>query len=546
MIAPDEIIVDSFAGGGGASLGIAWATGRAPDVAINHDPVALAIHQANHPATRHLIQNVWQADPREVAAGRKVGLAWFSPDCTHHSKAKGGQPRKQNIRDLAWVVVLWAQRARPRLIFLENVEEFRAWGPLDAAGMPVKALAGMTFDRWVRQLRKLGYAVDWRELRACDYGAPTIRKRLFLVARCDGLPIVWPAPTHARNGEGGLPPWRSAASCIDWSLPCPSIFGRRKPLAEATMRRIAKGVMRYVVNAARPFIVPITHRGDDRVHGIDEPLRTVTTAHRGEHAVVVPSIVGVGGRAGQSPERDAGAPLGTVTASKRGTQALCAAFLAQHNTGMVGHDAREPVSTIVGKGSTQALVAAYMAQHNGGRIGRPVDEPVSTVVHRGTQQQLVAATLSHAYSSNSCGGNGDPTAPVKTVTTGGHHALVAAFLEKYYGSGGQHQGAGEPLRTATAKPRFGLVTVTIDGIPYAIVDIGMRMLTPRELFRAQGFPDSYVIDPIVTKRRGKREVAMRLDKTAQTKACGNSVCPHVGAALIRANLAAGAAAQAAE
>jgi DNA (cytosine-5)-methyltransferase 1 len=305
--------------------------------------------------------------------------------------------------------------------------------------------------------------------------------------------------------------------------------------------------MRYVVNAARPFIVPITHRGDDRVHGIDEPMRTVTTANRGEHAVIVPSVVGVGGRAGQSPERDAADPLGTVTASKRGTQALCAAFLAQHNGGMVGHDMRESVSTLTGKGAQQQVVAAYMAQHNGGRLGKPIGEPLSTIVHRGTQQQLVAATLSHAYSSNTCGGEGDPRQPARTVTAeGNHHALVAAFLEKYYGSGGQHQAADEPLHTATAKPRFGVVTVAVDGVEYAIVDIGMRMLTPRELFRAQGFPDDYVIDPVVTKRRGKREVAMPLDKTAQTKACGNSVCPHVGAALIRANLAAGAAAEAAE
>ncbi len=490
------LVVDNFAGGGGASTGIARAIGRDPDVAINHDPDAVAMHRANHPATEHLCQNVWQVDPREIRRRGPIALAWFSPDCTHFSKAKGGQPVKRNIRDLAWVVVLWAERAKPAVIMLENVEEFAEWGPLiDAGGgklMPCPERRGLTFRRWVGRLRALGYRVEWRELRAADYGTPTIRKRLFLIARRDGLPIVWPAPTHARGGAGGLPAWRSAAECIDWAIPVPSIFERARPLADATLRRIARGVMRYVVNAAQPFIVPVTHQGDARVHPVSEPLRTVTTAKRGEHAIVVPSIVGVG----QSAERSAADPLATITATKRGMHGLVAAFLAQHNGGATGHRASAPLSTI-----TQL----------------------------GTQQQLVAAVMHHAYTSNTAGGEGNPAEPARTVTARGqHHALVAAFLAKYYGAA-IGQGAADPLHSTTSKARFGLVTVTIDGVAYVIADIGMRMLAPRELFTAQGFPAGYVIDPI-------GPAGKPLTKTAQIRACGNSVCPQVAAALVRANL----------
>lgn len=502
MIAAGELIVDSFAGGGGASLAIEMALGRGPDIAINHAPEAVAMHRANHPATEHFCQNVWQVDPADVRRRGPVGLAWFSPDCCHHSKAKGGQPRQRHLRDLAWVVVLWAERARPRVICLENVEEFADWGPLGGDGRPCPDRRGTTFRRWVRELRRLGYRVEWRELRACDYGAPTIRKRLFLVARCDGAPIAWPAPTH---GPGRLP-YRTAAECLDWSLPCPSIFltreegralGVNRPLAEATMRRIAAGIRRFVIEAAAPFIVPVTHRGGDRCQSALEPLRTVTTAHRGEFALVAAHLSPYYGerRAGDARAHAVDDPLRTQTAENR--FALVAAFLAQHNGGAVGHPASAPVSTILGRGTQQALVASHLVKLRGTcRDGQKVDRPAPT------------------------------------VTAGGWHlGEVRAFLVKYFGSAEHGQPLAEPLHTATTKARFGLVTVA--GEDWQIADIGMRMLSPRELFRAQGFPDSYVIDP---EHDGRP-----LSKTAQIRCCGNSVSPPPAAALLRAQFPAGAA-----
>lgn len=494
-----ELIVDLFAGGGGASCGIEMALGRSPDIAVNHDPEAIALHTANHPATLHLQANVWHVDPLDHVQGRPVGLLWASPDCKHFSKAKGGRPVKRSIRDLAWVVVLWAKRARPRVILLENVEEFRDWGPVGLDERPCPERRGQTFDRWVGELKRLGYRVEWRELRACDYGAPTSRKRLFLIARRDGRPIVWPEPTHAKAGAGGLHAWRAAAEIIDWSLPCPSIFlsreearaiGCKRPLEEATMARIARGVKRYVLESGKPFIAPITHRGDVRVHAIDEPVRTITTAARGELALIAPHLMTM---------RNAGKP-----------------FTA----------ADEPTHTITAGGAHLHLVAAFLAQHNGGATGHEAVEPVSTITMRGTQQNLVAVALSHQYGED---GRGDIAAPARTVTAGGnHHALVAAFLAKYYGTAiGQDIEA--PAGTVTTRDRFGLVTVKIAGEPYVLADIGMRMLTPRELFAAQGFPASYIID------RGAD--GKPLTKTAQIKLCGNSVSPPIAAALAGANCA---------
>ena len=373
---PRFIDVDSFAGGGGASLGIQSALGKPVDIAINHDGAALAMHRANHPRTRHYNRNVWQVDPADVAAEAPIRLAWFSPDCTHHSKAKGKAPIRgpaaKASRDLAWVVVLWAQRAKPQIIMLENVEEFADWGPLLDDGRPCPERRGLTFRRWVRQLRRAGYRVEWRELRACDYGSPTIRKRLFLIARRDGAPIVWPAPTHGP----GLRPYRTAAECIDWSIPAPSIFltadearpiGCRRPLAPATMRRIAKGVFKYVIHAADPFIVPITHVGDDRTHPIHEPLRTITTAHRGEFALISPYFVPrYGEREGQQP-RTASVEQPAHTVVPTGNAAsLVTAFLAQHNTGMTGHAAQTPLSTIVGRGTTQGVNGGVKMYRRGG------------------------------------------------------------------------------------------------------------------------------------------------------------------------------------
>lgn len=498
----DELVVDLFAGGGGASTGIEQALGRNVDIAVNHDPEAVSLHQANHPQTEHHVSNVWEVDPRVVTAGRRIGLLWASPDCTFHSKARGGKPhrdrdRARRRRGLASVVVKWVRLLKPtaqhpRVICLENVEEFQHWGPLLADGTPCPQRRGSSFARWVAELRNQGYAVQWRELRACDYGAPTIRKRLFLVARCDGQPIVWPEPTHAdpaRARARGLKPWRTAADCIDWTLPCPSIFERERPLAEATLRRVARGVMRYVVQAARPFVVRIgqTGHGDaGKVRDVAEPLSTVTS--KAEHCLAVPTLVqtGYGERPGQVPRVPGiDKPLGTVVGGQK--HALVAAFLAKHYGGVVGQGMAQPAGTVTTV-DHHALVACSMVTNTTGHPGAPADEPL------------------------------------RTVTTGGHHALVAAFLTAYYGSD-QDTPLDDPLHTVTTKPRFALVMV--DGVPHAIADIGMRMLQPRELYRAQGFPDAYVIDRGADGRT--------LSKAAQVRMCGNSVCPPLAEALVRAN-----------
>ncbi len=465
----DELICDIFAGGGGASTGIELATGRHVDIAINHDPEAVSLHQANHPQTRHFVSDVFEVDPRTVTEGRPVGLLWASPDCKHFSKAKGGKPVSKKIRGLAWVVVRWAKEVRPRVICLENVEEFQTWGPLGDDGRPCPERKGLTFQRWVAQLRNLGYAVEWRELRACDFGAPTIRKRLFLVARRDGQPIVWPEPTHG----AGRKPWRTAADCIDWTLPCPSIFERERPLADATLRRIAHGIKRFVLEAAEPFVVRIGHTG----HGdagkdkpATEPLSTITS--KAEHCLAVPTLVqtGYGEREGQAPR-------------------------------VPGLD--KPLGTLVG-GQKHALVAAFLAKHYGGVVGSKLSDAIGTVTSV-DHHSLVTAELQQ----------------------GGDHAeQVRALLLAYYGSD-QDTPCDEPLHTVTTKPRFALVMV--DGVPHTIADIGMRMLQPRELYRAQGFPDSYVID------RGADGRA--LSKAAQVRMCGNSVCPPVARAIVLANYA---------
>jgi len=450
------IIVDLFAGGGGASEGIRMALGRDPDLAINHDPEAVAMHAENHPGCSHLIEDVWSVDPSWATQGKPVSLLWASPDCTHHSKAKGAAPtRDDKRRSLACVITeKWIPAVWPKTIIMENVEEFTSWGPLDCQGCVIASQRGETFRWFLRRLRRYGYRVEYRELRACDYGAPTIRKRLFLVAKRGNGRIVWPEPTH---GPGRPEPYRTAADCIDWSIPCPSIFDRKKPLADATLRRIAKGIMRYVVQAKRPFIVNLTHGG--RLEDFASPINTITCANRGEKALVVPSLVqtGYGERAGQAPRAlDLEKPLGTVVAGGQ-KHALVSAFLAKHFTGVVGSDLRQPIGT---------------------------------------------------------------------VTTKDHHSLVTAFMLKYYGAD-QDPRLESPLHTITTRDRFGLVTVTVEGEPYYIADIGMRMLQPRELFRAQGFPDSYVID-----HAGGRP----LTKTAQVRMCGNSVCPPIAAALVLANV----------
>lgn len=573
----DEIIVDSFAGGGGASLGIEMALGRSPDIAINHDAEAIAMHAVNHPRTKHYCESVWKVDPKKAVAGRRVGLAWFSPDCKHFSKAKGGKPVEKKIRGLAWVVIRWAQAVRPRVICLENVEEFRTWGPLLADGRPDRAKTGRTFKAWCAKLRKLGYVVDWRELRASDYGAPTSRKRLFMIARCDGQPIVWPAPTHGKH----LLPYRTAAECITWELPCPSIFERARPLAEATLRRIARGVKRYVIDAAEPFLVPVKTwgGGGNEPRSLEEPMRTVTASKRGEFAVVEPFVVPIT-HEGDDRIRSAGDPLPTVTGANRGEQAIVAPTIARIGqvngngkycndiedplttiTSKAEHllvapsliqtswgeregqaprclDIEKPLGTVVGGGIKQALVAAFLAKHYGGPNGHQNDGaqmrlPVSTVTTQ-DHNSLVASSLVkfRGTSPKQIDGSGAPMdGQVPTISGGGIHvAEVRAFLTAYYGTEQDAQ-LRLPAPTVTTKDRFALVTVA--GEVYAIADIGMRMLVPRELFRAQGFPDRYVIDPPVN---GKP-----LTKTAQVRMAGNSVCPPIAAAIIRANLVESAA-----
>jgi DNA (cytosine-5)-methyltransferase 1 len=510
-----ELVVDLFAGGGGASTGIELAIGRHVDVAVNHDPEAVSLHTANHPQTRHFCADVFEVDPLTATGGQPVGLLWASPDCKHFSKAKGGKPVSKKIRGLAWVVVKWAQAVRPRVICLENVEEFQTWGPLGDDDRPCPHRKGQTFQLWKAQLQKLGYVIEHRELRACDYGAPTIRKRLFLVARRDGQPIVWPAPTHAKpDAKGkvpkGMKPWRTAAECIDWSIPCPSIFERDRPLADATCRRIAKGIMRYVVEAEQPFIV-------------------------NGHAAFVTKFNT--GSTGFSPD----SPMHTVTAGGQQarpgtaiTQGVVTAFLAKHYTGAVGSDLTDPIGTVTSV-DHHSLVTANLIHmgHGEGKDGkarfshgvRSVEEPLNTITAQGAAAGIVTSHLIKLRGDNV----GSPvTEPLHTVSAQGlHHGEVRAFLVKYYSQGGTDRPLTDPMHTIPTKDRLGLVMVR--GEPWAIVDIGLRMLTPRELYRAQGFPDSYQIE--------FGAAGEPITKTAQVRMCGNSVCPPLARAIVAANYA---------
>lgn len=486
-----ELVFDGFAGGGGTSTGLDEALGRPPDFAVNHDPEALAMHEANHPDTAHFCESIWEVDPREITRGRRVGLAWFSPDCKHFSRAKGGPlARSKEIRSLAWVVIRWASLPnKPRVIIVENVEEFLTWGPLDANGVPIPDRAGETFREWLGQLTMCGYEVDVRRLVAADYGSPTTRKRLFIVARSDRRPIVWPEPTH---GAGRAQAHRPVADVIDWSIPCPSIFGRSKDLAEATQRRIARGLRKFVLDAAQPFIMPLTHSGPPRAHDICEPLRTITCAHRGEFALVSPYMIqtSYGERKGQAPRvLDLHKPLGTIVAGGQ-KHGLVAAFLSKHFGGheTPGSPLSRPCDTITAK-DHNALSVAWLAKHYGTTIGSDMRAPCPTIAGQGT-----------------------------------HLEAVRAFLVKFYGTGAAAD-IGEPLDTITTRDRFGLVTIA--GEDYQIVDIGMRMLQPRELFGAQGFPADYTIDPVYN---GKP-----LTKTAQIRLVGNSVPPQLACALAGAN-----------
>ena len=596
--ADHEIVIDSFAGAGGWGRGEEAANGWAVDVAINHDPLAIETHKVNHPATIHYTSDVFEVNPLSVEPGRRIGHAHFSPDCTHHSKARGAAPVSDRVRGLAWIVLAWAFHRRPRVITLENVEEFRQWGPTQD-GRPVAEHKGQTFDAFIAAMqggvakdhpalaeiravlgsmmpveaaiRGMGYRVEYRELRACDYGAPTIRKRFFLVARCDDQPIVWPEPTH---GPGREHPYRTAAECIDWSMPCPSIFmdrvqaqayyeatGKRivRPLKPKTMARIAAGVMRYVVNSAKPYIVTCNHGGVGSIRGIDEPMRTLT-ASRDAHGVVVPSLISIANYGGDgSPARGADAPLSTVTASPRGGHhalvspvlvprygerdgqrgrarradepmatvvpsgngaGLVTAHLLHNTIGHAGGACEDPLHTIT-TGGHAALVSSFLTKHYSGVVGASLEQPLPTI----TSTDHNAVTAAHlVHLRGTCRDGQEIGEPLPTLTAGGNHVgMVAAFLQSYYGNSTEGQSVDAPTPTVTTRERFGVVTVQIGGEPYIISDIGMRMLEPEELLRAQfgEMADGWVLLG---------------SKSQKVAGIGNSVCPHVARAIVKANV----------
>jgi DNA (cytosine-5)-methyltransferase 1 len=530
------LIVDLFAGGGGASEGIEQGMERPVDIAANHDPSAIGMHTVNHPKTAHYEEDILTLDPKVATKGLPIDLLWLSPDCRHFSKAKGGQPVSKEIRSLADVALKWIDACDIRMgMILENVEEFQTWGPLiqGAKGMmPCPARKGEDFRRYVQRLKDGGAtSVEYKVLSAKDYGAPTLRKRLFLIARFDGLPVVWPEPTHGHPDSedvksGRLLPYRTAAECIDWSIPCKSVIFRDEPLKDKTNARIAAGCVKFVLNAAKPFIVPITHTsGGNAAYKIDEPLRTITTAKGGEFALVKPVlqkaddvkagfVVPLTHAGGADRVTDIETPIPTITGANRGEFGLAEVHLKRAEK-----------------------VLAFMAQHNNGfaaeNAGRSVEEPLSTITGRATQQQLVTAHLVKFHKDHQGASVEDP---LGTITQREKYGLVYAFLVKYYGANFNGQRLDEPAHTVTSKDRFGLVTVHVEGEEYVVVDIQMRMLTPRELARCQGFDDSYVLDPecwYVTES-GRRKFG-RLPKTHQIARIGNSVCPVMAKVLTAAN-----------
>lgn len=613
-----EIIVDNFAGGGGASTGIEIATGRLVALAVNHDPAAILMHRTNHPYTEHFQASVWDIDPKAVCRGRPVGLAWFSPDCKHFSKAKGAALVDRKIRGLAWITLRWAATVRPRVIILENVEEFQTWGPV-RKGKPVKRLAGTTFRKFIDQLTELGYTVEYRELIAADYGAPTSRKRFYLVARCDGKPIVWPKPTHSKTGADGLPKWRSAAEIIDWSLPCPSVFASKaeimeryglkavRPLAKNTMRRVIRGVDKFTIRSGKPFIVPTGYgerKGQaPRVHDIDAPVptivgtgkenlcrpllapvtvtntsnsvggtvgapvHTVTTA--GNQMLVTPFLAECNHSGGGhiAPVTDAhktitakhtggivapaliqyhteqtehvrasglGTPINTVDASNR--YGLTCANLVEYYTGGRPLDVQDPLHTVTSH-DREAVVAAHIAKYYGGVVGEKVGEPLPTV----TAIDHNAVCAAHVVKFKGDNVGTPPSEPLQTVTasagkeracSGGTFAVCRAHLAKI--RSGDDLGHWPEIRDLLNEfcgytlAEDEVLLLEIGGALYYIADIGLRMLSPRELYNAMGFPPDYIIDRDYEGHEYK--------KSAQVARCGNAVCPPVASALVRANL----------
>ena len=534
----DEIIVDNFAGGGGASTGIELALGRPVDIAINHDPAAIAMHKANHPFTEHYCESVWDVNPEEVCRGRKVALMWLSPDCKHFSKAKGGKPVEKHIRGLAWIAVRWAATVKPRVIILENVEEFKTWGRIDRnTGKPDVAHKGETFRSFVNALKHHGYAVEWRELRACDYGAPTSRKRLVLIARCDGKPIVFPKPTHGKGR--GLKPYRTAAEIIDWTLPCPSIFTRQKPLVEATLRRIARGLDKFVIRAEKPFIVPIGYGEREgqkpRVQDIDEPVSTVASTVK--QNVVEPYLTKFNDVSkGQAIDT----PLDTIMAGATRFAKVdsVSPFVEQANFDNTPISAAEPLSTATGVNKHRLVtpkLSPFIEQAFGGTYdgaGSGADEPLHTVTVE-ERHAVAGAFLSHFYKGNGSTQGSATNEPVPTVMGNnkasvvmakltpadfernelGHWAEIREILNKY---------AGYALADDE------ILLIDINDNFYFLSDIGMRMLTPRELYLAQGFPSDYQIE---FDYNGKP-----YSKKEQVARCGNAVCPPLAEAVVRANL----------
>lgn len=608
-----EIIVDSFAGGGGASTGIELAVGRPVDIAINHDPDAILMHKTNHPYTEHYQASVWDVDPREVCRGRPVGLLWASPDCKHFSKAKGGKPVDKRIRGLAWIVLRWAGTVRPRVIILENVEEFQTWGPV-RRGKPVKEKAGQTFQRFIGQLESLGYDMEWRELVAADYGAPTTRKRFFLIARCDGQPIVWPEPTHAPADSpevkrGKKLPWRSAAEIIDWSLPCPSIFDTRetirekyglsaqRPLRPNTMRRVIRGVEKFVIKNTEPFLVIVNHAGNFRGQDAYTPLRTVTAKHgygvaspviapltvtnttnsvgagagdpvhtvttAGNQVLIAPTLAAIGQTGGgergrkitepthtqvskaeecvvapaliqyhtEQSERVRGQgvadPLMTIDASNR--YGLAAASLIKYyGSDQHGQSAGDPLHTITAK-DREGVLAAHITEYHGASIGAKMGEPVATTL--GNDHQGLVAT--HMVKMKGTNLGGPMSEPVQTITAGGgHFGVVATVVTK--AEPGEELGHWPEIRdllNTYCGYNLGpedVILFEIDGAAYFLADIGLRMLTPRELYMANGFPVDYKIERDYT--------GTVYPKTKQVARCGNAVPPPFATALVRANL----------
>lgn len=485
-----DLIIDGFAGGGGASTGIEMALGRQVDIAINHDPDAILMHKTNHPDTIHYQESIWDVKPLEATKGRHVGFLWMSPDCKHFSKAKGGKPKDKNIRALPWAITMWAKQVKPDVIMAENVEEIQTWGPLDKEGYPIPEKKGQTFNLFIETLKKYGYEVEWKELVAADFGAPTTRKRWYMIARCDGKPISWPAPTHSKTGKDGLTKWVPVSTCLDFSDLGKSIFGRKKPLAKNTMNRIARGIEKFVFNNPEPFIMQIGQTGfsQDRNRSIHEPLSTIVTKQ--EHCLITPMLIQYHSETthdhvrGQSVEE----PIMTIDASPR--YALALSHLTKFYKTGCGQDLSEPLHTITTSPGHFGQVSVLTAEKE--EFLASLDLPI--------KDQNMQNDIIHKCNQ------------------------VASFIIEYYSQGRAHS-IDKPLSTVVTHDRFALVTVY--GIDYVICDITLRMLTPRELYKAQGFPDDYIIDRDYT---GKPYPVSK-----QVARCGNSVVPMMAKALVEAN-----------